>query len=390
MKKGIKIVVSLLILLGLIYWCYSAFFSTSDEVSYITEPVRVGTIKRTVNTSGEVGAVQLVTVGAQVSGQITKLYVKLGQKVKKGDKIADIDSITQINELNINKARLETYKAQLVSREIALRVAQKKYTREKNLKKHNATSDENLESAEDALASARASVTEMKSQIVQAQIEVNNAETNLGYTKIIAPLDGTIVSTPIEEGQTVNSNQTTPTIVKIADLSKMEIKMQISEGDITKIQPNMEVSYTILSEPNTVYQGKLNRIDPGLISLTKGDYNGSTEANTAVYYYANVIVPNEANKLRIGMTTQNTITIASAEDVLLVPKVALKGQGDNTYVDVLEADGITVSTKKVTIGLSDNINAQVLSGLQGGEQVITMQMTSAEMHNKVMSSVQRM
>lgn len=390
MKKGIKIVVSLLILLGLIYWCYSLFFTTADKVSYITEPVRVGTIKRTVNTSGEVGAVQLVTVGAQVSGQITKLYVKLGQKVKKGDKIADIDSITQINELNINKARLETYRAQLVSKEIALRVAQKKYNREKNLKKHNATSDENLESAEDALASTRASVTEMKSQIVQAQIEVNNAETNLGYTKIVAPLDGTIVSTPIEEGQTVNSNQTTPTIVKIADLSKMEIKMQISEGDITKIQPDMEVSYTILSEPNNIYRGKLDRIDPGLISLTKGDYNGSTEANTAVYYYANVIVPNEENKLRIGMTTQNTITIASAENVLLVPKVALKGQGDNTYVDVLGADGITVSTKKITIGLTDNINAQVLSGLQEGEQVITMQMTSSEMYNKAMSSVQRM
>ncbi|MFD1261442.1 efflux RND transporter periplasmic adaptor subunit [Entomomonas asaccharolytica] len=390
MKKGIKIVVSLLILLGLIYWCYTTFFSTADEVSYITERVRIGTIKRTVNTSGEVGPVQLVTVGAQVSGQITKLYVKLGQKIKKGDKIADIDSIPQLNELNINKARLETYKAQLVSKEIALRVAQKKYNREKNLKKHNATSDENLEAAEDALAAARASVADMKSQVVQAQIEVNNAETNLGYTKITAPLDGTIVSTPIEEGQTVNSNQTTPTIVKIADLSKMEIKMQISEGDITKIQPNMEVSYTILSEPNNVYRGKLDRIDPGLISLTKGDYNGSTEANTAVYYYANVIVPNEENKLRIGMTTQNTITIASAENVLLVPKVALKGQGDNTYVDVLEADGITVNTKKVKIGLTDNINAQVIAGLQEGEQVITMQMTSSEMYNKAMSSMQHM
>lgn len=389
MRKGIKIVVSLLILIGLIYWCYIAFFSSSNSISYITEPVRISSIKKTVNASGEVGAVQLVTVGAQVSGQITKLYVKLGQTVKKGDKIADIDSVPQINELNINKARLETYKAQLVSKEIALRVAQKKYNRERNLKKHNATSDESFEAAEDALATAQASVADMKSQVIQAQIEVNNAETNLGYTKIIAPLDGTIVSTPIEEGQTVNSNQTTPTIVKIADLSKMEIKMQISEGDITKIKPGMDVSYSILSEPNIVYQGKLDRIDPGLISLTKGDYNGSTDANTAVYYYASIIVPNNENKLRIGMTTQNTITIASADNVLIIPKMALKGQADNMYVDILEADGIKVTSKKVTTGLTDNINVEVVSGLQEGENVITMQMTSDEIQTKVMSSVRR-
>lgn len=385
MRKRIKVVISLIILLAVIYGVYSFFFNTPEPISYITDTVRKGSIRQTVNTSGEVGAAQLVTVGAQVTGEIKKLYVKLGQHVKKGDKIADIDSTTQLNELNINKSQLKTYQAQLVSREIALRVAQKKYIRERNLRKHNATSDESLESAEDALASAQASVTEMKSQIVQSQIQVNTSETNLGYTKITSPLEGTIVSTPVEEGQTVNSNQTTPTIVKIADLSKMEIKMQISEGDITKIKPGMDVSYSILSEPGMPYQAKLDRIDPGLLSLTKGDYTGTTDSNSAVYYYANLLVPNENGKLRIGMTTQNTITIASVEDVLVVPKVALRGQPDGMYVDVLRPDG-KVTPKKIEIGLSDNINAQVLSGLNEGEQVVTMQMTASEMENKAMMS----
>lgn len=376
MKKGIKVFIILFILLGLCYWGYSAFFVRVEQPVYITEPVRIGSIEKTVNAAGEVGAVQLVTVGAQVSGQITKLYVKLGQTVKKGDKIADIDSIPQINALNISKAKLKSLQAQMLSKETALRVASKKYIREKNLKKQNATSDESFDMAQDTLAAAQANITDLKSQIIQAEIEVNNSETNLGYTKIVAPLDGTIVSVPVEEGQTINSFQSTPTIVKIADLSKMEIKMQISEGDITKIKPDMEVGYSILSEPNMRYQAKLNSIDPGLIALTKGDYNGSTDANSAVYYYANLIVPNEENKLRIGMTTQNVITIESAKNVLVISKVALKPGIDGMYVDVLEPDGVTVTTKKVVVGMTDNLSAQIISGLKLGELVITLSMGS--------------
>lgn len=384
MKKGIKLVFFLLLVLALVYWCYFAFFNVNYQVHYITEPVRVGNVKRTVKASGEVGAAQLVTVGAQVSGQVKKLYVKLGQQVKKGDKIADIDSVPQINALNISKARLETYKAQLISKEISLHVARKKYIRERNLRKYNATSLESLEAAEDALATAQASVSDMKSQIIQAEIEVDNAETDLSYTKIIAPLDGTIVSTPIEAGQTVNSNQTTPTIVKIADLSKMEIKMQISEGDITKIKPNMDVSYYILSEPQVTYQAKLQSIDPGLLSLTKGDYNGTGDTSSAVYYYANIIVPNKNNTLRIGMTTQNTITIESADNVLIVPKVALKEGANGYYVEVLNPDGLTVTQKRVEVGLTDNINAQITTGLKQGERVVTMVINSSEMQANAM------
>ncbi|MDR1045576.1 MAG: efflux RND transporter periplasmic adaptor subunit [Candidatus Adiutrix sp.] len=299
----------------------------AEKVSYLTEQVRRGNIVRTVNATGEVAAVQLVNVGAQVSGQIETLAVTLGQQVKKGELIAEIDSTTQRNDLEINKAKLKTYEAQLVSRKIALKVAEQQYERALKLKKRDAASDESLENAENTLASARAAVDETTSLIAQTVISVNTAETNLGYTRISAPLDGTVVSIPVEEGQTVNANQAAPTIVHLADLSQMEIRMQISEGDVTKVQPGMRVTYSILSEPNRVFSGELHMVDPGLITLSDGKYTGATDAGTAIYYYGKFVVPNERGILRIGMTTQNTITIAEARDVLIVPTIALRPVG---------------------------------------------------------------
>lgn len=377
MKQGKKITISILVLIAIAAAIYFLFFNKTEQISYLTEKAVIGNIKRTVNTTGEIGAKQIVTVGAQVSGQIQKLYVSLGQQIKKGDMIAEIDSTTQENELNINKAKLESYKTQLEAKKIALVVAQKKYNREKSLKAKNATSDENLDTANDALATAKANVADLESLIIQTQISVNTAETNLGYTKIVAPFDGTIVSVPVEEGQTVNSNQTTPTIVQIADLSKMEIKMQISEGDITKINPGMEVTYTILSEPTKVFKGQLDALDPGLTTLTAGTYTGTTDSSTAVYYYGNLVVPNEEGTLRIGMTTQNTITIASKDNVLIVPTITLNTVGDKNYVYTLEA-GNKVVEKEVTVGLSDSMNTEIISGLKEGEKVISAQMASTE------------
>lgn len=377
MKKAKKTIILSVALIAIIALSYFLFFNKEEQINYLTEKVKIGNIQRTVNTTGEISAKQIVTVGAQASGQIKKLYVTLGQSIKKGDMIADIDSTTQENDLNINKAKLESYKTQLEAKKVALVVAQKKYTREKNLLKKNATSDENVDNAHDALATAKANVADLESLIVQTQISVNTAETNLGYTKIAAPLDGTIVSIPVEEGQTVNANQTTPTIVQVADLKLMEIKMQISEGDITKIQPGMEVIYSILSEPTKTFKGKLDTIDPGLTTLTAGTYTGTTDSSTAVYYYGNLVVPNPDGTLRIGMTTQNIITVASKDNVLIVPTITLNTRNGETYVYVLEKNNNVVE-KKVTIGLSDSMNTEITSGLKAGENVISAQMSSSE------------
>ena len=369
---------------GIWYWRKNA--DDRSGINYLTETVRRGEILATVNASGELDAMVSVDVGAQVSGQIEKLYVELGRQIKKGDLIAEIDSTTQRNELEKSKAQLASYEAQLAARKVTRDVAQARYNREVKLRSTDSTSRENLESAQQTLASAKADVAEMESQIVQARLAVSTAETNLGYTRISAPLDGTVVSIPVEEGQTVNANQTTPTIVKIADLSRMENKIEISEGDITRVAPGMPVIYTILSEPDISFRARLDSIDPGNTSVTNAGAtssgsSSSSSSNEAVYYYGKSIVSNEDGRLRIGMTTQNTIVVSRAQYVLIVPSIVLEkrtARGRTSYfVQVLTPAG-TVEERAVETGVSDNLNTQIVSGLAEGERVVSSMMSQAE------------
>lgn len=372
--------VIVLILASLLFW----ITTREDDVTYMTEKVRTGNISQVVEATGEVAAVNLVSVGAQVSGQIKKLYVVLGQEVKQGEMIAEIDSQTQENTLNTDKAKLDNYKAQLEARKIILAISRKQYDRERILIKTNSTSQQNLENARDAYATAKANVNEMESLIRQTQIAINTDETNLGYTKIRAPLNGTIVSVPVEEGQTVNANQTTPTIVQIANLNDMEIDIEISEGDITTVKPGMKIDYTILSEPNTVFHARLDSIDPGLTTLTDGSYDksssstsSSSSSNEAVYYYGRAYVDNPEGKLRIGMLTQNTIHVSSAENVLIVPSITISSQQGKHFVRVL-TDKKKVEKREVETGISDGVFTEIKSGLNDGEQVISSEVSKGE------------
>lgn len=378
-KKFLKLIILLAIFIAAGVWAALFFFPAETPVNYMTQPVEKGRIRKVVNATGEVGASEMVTVGAQVSGQIERLFVKLGQNVKKGDMIAQIDSTTQENDLKINKAKLSSYNAQLDAAKIQLKMATSQYEREKKLYAAKATSTENLENFENAWASARSTVTELESMIVQTQIAVNTAEVNLGYTKIVAPLDGTIVSVPVEEGRTVNANQTTPTIVQLADLTQMEVLMEISEGDVTKVAPGMPVSYTVLSEPGKNYRTTLKSIDPGLTSLTNGTYTKSSSTTEAVYYYGRLVVDNKDGKLHIGMTTQNEIVVAEVKDVLVIPTLAISERKGEKFVHVLEGQNI-VTEKKIVTGLSDNMNTEVTSGLSEGEAVIVSQVTASELN----------
>ncbi len=374
------------------YWWHGQKQNAS-QVHYLTETVARGSIRKTVNATGEIDAVQLVTVGSQASGKIMKLDAVIGQKVKKGDPIAQIDPTTRQNDLDTARAMLNTYKAQLESRNVALKVAQTQYDREVKLRKSDSTSRANLEDAENALAAARASVTEMESQILQQEIAVNTAETNLGYTKIVAPLDGVIVSVPVKEGQTVNANQSTPTIAQIADLSDMEIKIEISEGDIPFIREGQPVTYTLLGAPDTVYRTTISSIDPGDTTLSDAtssssgsstsSSSSSSSSSSAVYYYAKARVPNAEGILRIGMTTQNVIEIAGVKNVLVVPSLVLENDGRGNYaVRVLGKDN-KVEVRKVEVGLTNNVMTEIRSGLAEGEQVISTQMSGAEIQNSL-------
>lgn len=359
------------------------FFRPAEKINYLTDTVERGNIEQTVNATGEISAAQLVDVGAQATGQIKKLYVKLGQQIKKGDLIAEIDSTTQLNTLNTNKARLETSRAQLVSAQVKLQSAERQRTREKALWAEDATSRQALETAEDALAAAKASVAELKSTIRQTQIAINTAEADLGYTRIVSPMDGTVVSVPVEEGQTVNSSQSAPKIIQVADLNEMLNKMQISEGDVTRIKAGLPLRFTILSEPDKTRLGKLDSLDPGLTSMSMGSYTTSTDTTTAaIYYYARALVPNKDGKLHIGMTTQNSIIIQAANNVLTVANQTIQHKDGKHFVRVLDPDGKTTEVA-VTTGLTDGMRTEIKSGLKKGDTVVISEMSVEEAAKQV-------
>lgn len=386
MKKT-KILIILLILGVGGYFVYDKFFNIKDEkVEFITKKAKKGSFSKKVDATGEIFATELIDVGAQVSGQIKKLYVKLGDQVKKGDIIASIDSSTQQNNIDNKEAQLAIYKAQLESAKVALNISKTQFDRENALFAKNATSKQEFESAKNTYSANSAKIKELEAQIKQTNIELSTAKINLGYTKITAPRDGTVVSVQVEEGQTVNANQTTPTIVNIADLSHVKMKMQIAEGDITKIKVGTPVEYSILSEPTKKFQTTVSSIDPGLTTLSDGSYgssssskssySSSSSSSSAVYYYAQSIVDNKDGILRIGMTTQNELLIANVEDAIIVPSIGIKKDENGTFVYVLK-DGKAVKTA-VKTGIKDNLDTQIISGVNEGDEIITSQGSSSE------------
>ena len=386
MKKT-KILIILLILGVGGYFIYDNFFKVKDEkLEFITKKAKKGSFSKKVDATGEIFATELIDVGAQVSGQIKKLYVKLGDQIKKGDMIASIDSSTQQNSIDNKEAQLAIYKAQLESAKVALNIAKTQFDRENALFAKNATSKQEFESAKNTFSANSAKIKELEAQIKQTNIELSTAKINLGYTKITAPRDGTVVSVQVEEGQTVNANQTTPTIVNIADLSHVKMKMQIAEGDITKIKVGTPVEYSILSEPTKKFQTTVSSIDPGLTTLSDGSYgssssskssySSSSSSSSAVYYYAQSIVDNKDGILRIGMTTQNELLIANVEDAIIVPSIGIKKDENGTFVYVLK-DGKPVKTE-VKTGIKDNLDTQIISGINEGDEIITSQGSSSE------------
>lgn len=382
MKKRFFILLGLAVAAGAAYYFFSN--NNKQETTYLTESVTRGNVEKTVVASGSVESVNEVDVGAQASGKITKLYVKLGQEIKKGEMIADIDSTTQINTLNTKKAALVSYQAQLKAKKTAYDVALSSYNRLSKLYTQKATSFDSLNTAKSTLDNAKAEMEAIEANIKQAEIEVNTAETNVGYTKITAPMDGTVISVPVSEGQTVNANQTTPTIVTIADLSKMKIKPEISEGDITKVKAGQEVSFTILSDSQTVYHSVIDSVDPANTTTSDSSStssstssNSSSSTTSAIYYYANVLIDNPDRTLRIGMTTENNIKIANAKDVLLVSNMAIQKRDSKSFVNVLN-DKNQPEQREVETGVQNDFQTEIKSGLNEGEKVIVSQVANGE------------
>ncbi len=370
-KRWVKVGLAAALLLSLGLGAWQAL--QPDAPAYMTVSPKVRDIKNQVFATGTLAGKVEVDVGAQVSGQIQKLYVKRGDVVKEGDLLCEIDPQIQENNLKTAQAQEKLIAAQIKASEAQLLRDKLEYQRQRELMKTDATSRQELELAQAQYLVSQADLEALQAQYEQAVIAVDDAKTNLGYTQIRAPMDGTVYAVPVEEGQTVNANQTTPTILKLAKLDVMTVETEISEADVVRVHPGMQAGFTILGLQNRSFDAALVSIDPAPASAEDTTSNSSSASTTteAVYYNALLDVDNPDGLLRIDMTANVTITIDQKNGVLAIPLTALRSDdyaGSGT-VYALDEDG-QVYEAPVKLGLRDEQFIEVVSGLDEHSQVV--------------------
>lgn len=354
----------------------------ADTSHFISAPVSRGSIEQTVLATGTFKPVEMVAVGAQASGRITSLKVKIGDRVAKGALVAEIDSVTQRNDLRTAQASLDNVKAQREESLADLENAEITLTRQTNILANQAGSKADYDTAVATVKKTKAEIAALDAQIISAQVSVETAEANLAYTHITAPMDGTVLAIENQQGQTVNATQSAPTIVVLGQLDTMTVRAEISEADIVKVKPGQDVYFTILGDPGQVQHATLLSIEPAPESITSDSSltgsssttsTSSTSSTTtsAIYYNGIFNVPNTDGRFKTYMSAEVHIVLGSAKDVLTVPSAALGAQdGDGSYsVRVVGADNAT-SVRKVEVGLNNNVNAEIRSGLEEGDRVV--------------------
>lgn len=376
---------ALALVLGAAFWWWKTS-GGPPAPQWVTAPVQKQDLEDTVLATGAIRALRQVNVGAQATGQVKALHVKVGDVVKKGQLIAEIDDTTQQNALRDELAGIESLKAQRASRQAALTLARQNLARQQEMMAKDATSRADLQSAQNQLAAAEADLKTNAAQLEQANLKAQTARANLGYTRIAAPMDGTIVAVVTEQGQTVNAAMSTPTIVKLARLDEVKIEAQISEADVPRVKPGMAAWFTLLGEPDKRYATELKAI----ALLPPADESGSSDTSssatsaasaTAIYYNGILHAPNPDGVLRVSMTAQVHIVVDRVQGALTVPASALGAKDDEGRyaVRVLtgEGDEQREETRLVRVGLNNRVHAQVLEGLKEGERVITGEATPA-------------
>ncbi|WP_168419085.1 MacA family efflux pump subunit [Acinetobacter towneri] len=417
--KSTKLILGIVIacLVALAAWYF--FKPKTEQPQYITAEVSRGDIENSVLATGVLEATKMVSVGAQVSGQVRKMYVELGDQVKQGQLIAQIDSVRQENELKTAEASIKNQQAQLAVRQANLAKVEAEYRRQQAMYDQDATSRAELEAALASYKTAQADIAAINAQIEQSRLTLATTREDLGYTRIVAPMDGTVVAIVTEEGQTVNANQSAPTIVKLAKLDTMTVKSEISEADVMKVEEGQRVYFTTLGNSEKKHYATLRQVEPAPNSINTETSNSSSTSSSAVYYNALFDVPNEDGKLRIDMTAQVSIVLDEAKNVLMIPAAAIqasnrpqrsrapgadqapaergaseaRGQrpaGDRparltlteqeralidqgkaalAMVRVLQADG-SAKPQQVLTGLNNRVSVEIIKGLKEGDQVI--------------------
>ena len=334
-----------------------------------TVPVQIGRVEHTVLATGVLQANALVSVGAEVSGRIQKLHVALGDSVEPGQLIAEIDSLDQENALKRAEAALAQVEAQVKMQQATLDQASQAQARAEQLKGRQLISDVDYENAGLAVRTASAQLDSLIAQRDQAELSVESARLDLERTRIASPIGGTVVAVLVGEGQAVNAAQSSPTIVKVADLDRMVVKAEISEADVPRVSPGQKVYFTILGEPSRRIAATLRAIEPAPSSITE---EAEPATGSAIYYNGLFEVDNPDHKLRIAMTAQVTIVLAEADDVLVIPATALGQRGEGGYtVRVYRPATGEITPRRIEVGLNNNVVAEVVDGLEEGELVVT-------------------
>lgn len=346
--------------------------------AYLTQPAALGDVERTVLASGTLQPLVVVDVGAQASGQIQSLKVNLGDQVKKGQLLAVIDPATQQNSLKAAQAQIVQMSAQRAAQRAGLARDQLTLNRNRLLVPQGAVPQATLDLSEATVQVDQANIEALDAQIQAAQNSVDKANVDLSRTNIIAPIDGVVSNIPVREGQTVNAVQQAPTIVSISRLDVMTVKAQISEADVIHVAPGQSVYFTILGDPDRRYYATLRQLEPAPPSSGASTNASASSSGSAIYYNALFDVPNPDGQLRASMTAQVNVILGQAKGVVTVPSSALiKGDNGAYSIKVMGADG-TVTDRPVTIGLNNNVLAEVKSGLKVGDKVVTATLTKAQ------------
>ena len=362
-----------LILLGLVaFWKWQ---SVSTPVNYITGTVVRGTLEDAVSATGVLQAKEFVDIGAQVSGVLQKIHVQLGQTVKKGDLLAEIDPTVFKARVDQDEATLDNLDAQMGAANATKKLAEQRLNRNHTMLKSDAVSQDEVDASQAEFDRANAAIDALMAQIEKAKGSLDATKANLGYTKIYAPISGTVVLVQAREGSTLNASQTAPILFRLANLDMMTVQAQVSEADIERVHPGMPVYFTTLGDPDTHHDGVVNGVEPS-----------SANTNPPVFYNTLFDVANDKRTLMPYMTAQVYFPMVTKTNVLIMPLAArdfarymqtsgqksnaLKGNKEKPTKVFILREGNPVEVQ-ITLGTKNRVSAEVLSGLSEDDEVVT-------------------
>jgi len=362
-KKLIGLLAAVGIAAGGWYW-YSAAAQKPQRENLVPIAVTKGTIEEVVTAQGKLEPKQYVDVGTQVSGQLKKIHVDIGDTVRKGELLAEIDPRVYQAQVEAGEAKLNSLRAQLNQQKAEAVLADQNLKRNQNLIAVNAVSQQALQETESQASVAKAQVDSIAAQIQETQSNLKASQTNLGFTKIFAPMDGSVTTLPTKEGQTLNANQTTPTVMQVANLDTMTVRAQVAEADVNRLKEDMPAYFTTLGDTEQRWQGTVRQIQP------------SPEiVNDVVLYDVLIDVKNDGRQLKTGMTTQVFFILGKADNAVIVPAEVLTRRAAKEDNASGKAYRVAVATEKgreqriIHVGLQTRTQAQVIDGVKEGERV---------------------